>query len=405
MALAAVLAGGLAWAVPVAHMRVVRWLADSSTQTGLQDGPLELGSLAGLAQSDRVVARVFGLRGSTLLRGVVYQDYSRGRWLGNSVLIPRPQPVTGAGGPIEIRYESVDLMRFLLPLGARAVALSSSPALVDGFGVISPTYGSSMEYARYEEGPRDRFVPEPAQTADLQLPSSLRSGLTSLARQWAGDATDPAVQVERIAQALVAHHPYSLHFERPPRRDPVASFLATEGAAGHCEYFASAMAMLARSLGVPARVVGGYRVSEYNDVGRYHVVRERNAHAWAEVQLPGQGWVSVDATPAESVDLAGPGRTPPLAAAIDALLTHGASALRHALDRPALVAGPLGLVLVWLVGRDFWRRWRDGRCASPDRDRAPFEPPPAYLQALLRQLESRGGRRASAARSRGRPAT
>jgi len=66
---------------------------------------------------------------------------------------------------------------------------------------------------------------------------------------------------------------------------------------GHCEYFASALALLGRAAGVPTRLVMGYRVSERSPFG-YFVVRERNAHAWVEAWLPGAGWVTRDATPA-----------------------------------------------------------------------------------------------------------
>ncbi len=68
--------------------------------------------------------------------------------------------------------------------------------------------------------------------------------------------------------------------------------------AGHCEYFASAMAIMLRSVGVPSRVVNGFRGGEWNSFGKYYVVRERNAHAWVEAFVPGRGWVTFDPTPA-----------------------------------------------------------------------------------------------------------
>ena len=391
MVLAAGLAGGLAWTVPQAHLRVVRWLAGTTVQTGLPEGPLELGSLAGMAQSDRVVARVFGAHDVMLLRGIVYQEYVRGRWFQRVNAPPQLTPIEGAGGPMEIRYESTDTPRFLLPLGARDLVLNAPSAMVDIDGVLTPAASTRLDFARLSEGPREQLAPVASQPGDRALPPSLRAELAPLARRWVGDATDPAEQIARLARELTSHHRYSLTFERPPRRrDPVAAFLAEEGSAGHCEYFASAMAVLARTIGVPARVVGGYRVSEYNPVGHYHVVRERNAHAWVEVELPGKGWVSVDATPADSLAMAGPEQTPPLSAVLDALLTKASDWLQRALDRPALVALALVPVLVWLLGREAWQRWRGRRRAGVGFIDAPFDPPPPHMVALLQRLAARG---------------
>ena len=55
---------------------------------------------------------------------------------------------------------------------------------------------------------------------------------------------------------------------------------------GHCEFFASAMVLLSRARGIPARLVGGYRVAEFSELGDYYIVRERNAHTWVEAWVP-----------------------------------------------------------------------------------------------------------------------
>ena len=85
--------------------------------------------------------------------------------------------------------------------------------------------------------------------------------------------------------------------------DPMTEFLIRQRM-GHCEFYASAVAAMTRSIGMQARVVTGYRVSEYNRIGGYYVVRHSHAHAWAEVNLgPELGWQTVDATPPEDVNL------------------------------------------------------------------------------------------------------
>ena len=87
----------------------------------------------------------------------------------------------------------------------------------------------------------------------------------------------------------------------PAGADPVTEFLFDQQQ-GHCEVFASAHAALCRAIGMQARVITGYRVSEYNRIGGYYVVRQSHAHAWTEVNLgPDRGWRPYDATPPDDI--------------------------------------------------------------------------------------------------------
>src|SRR5262249_38312627 len=81
-----------------------------------------------------------------------------------------------------------------------------------------------------------------------------------------------------------------------PGSQPVSTFLF-ETKSGHCEYFASAMALLLRASGIPTRMVNGFLMGEYNPVGDDYIVRQSDAHSWVEVYLPGSGWVEFDPTP------------------------------------------------------------------------------------------------------------
>ncbi len=92
----------------------------------------------------------------------------------------------------------------------------------------------------------------------------------------------------------------------PP--DPLADFLFVRKQ-GHCEYFASSMAIVLRTLRIPSRVVNGFRTSEFNDLTEKYVIRASSAHSWVEAYFPGQGWVSFDPTPASPLtDTTGWGR-------------------------------------------------------------------------------------------------
>ncbi|MFM7132800.1 MAG: DUF3488 and transglutaminase-like domain-containing protein [Planctomycetota bacterium] len=89
-------------------------------------------------------------------------------------------------------------------------------------------------------------------------------------------------------------------FVRVEGEDPIVSFL-TRYRAGHCEYFASALCAVLRSLGIESRVVTGFIAIEYDENAEHYVVRESNAHAWVEVRSGEHAWIAVDATPEESL--------------------------------------------------------------------------------------------------------
>jgi transglutaminase-like putative cysteine protease len=115
--------------------------------------------------------------------------------------------------------------------------------------------------------------------------------------------TDP-----RFTYATVAALPSD------PTRDLVDFFLFDEnGQSGYCEYFATTMAVMARTLGLPARVAVGYAPGERVDDGIYQV-RDKNAHLWAEIFFPGYGWQIFEATKsiAPVVRVSGSGVVPPI---------------------------------------------------------------------------------------------
>lgn len=108
--------------------------------------------------------------------------------------------------------------------------------------------------------------------------------------------------VNALADHLRSEFQYELtndHFKMG--YDPIYEFLSNTQR-GHCEMFAAGMAAMARCIGLPARVVSGFRASEFNRVGGYYTIRQDDAHAWAEVYCGDQGWVTVDATPAAGVE-------------------------------------------------------------------------------------------------------
>jgi hypothetical protein len=129
----------------------------------------------------------------------------------------------------------------------------------------------------------------------LQLPQ-LDPRVAKLAAQITAGAKNPYDKAARIETYLKTKYGYSLDLTDPHGKDPLSYFLF-DRRAGHCEYFASAMTILVRTLGVPARYVTGFLPGEYNDLGGDYIVRASDAHAWVEVYFPDYGWVTFDPTP------------------------------------------------------------------------------------------------------------
>jgi transglutaminase-like putative cysteine protease len=133
----------------------------------------------------------------------------------------------------------------------------------------------------------------------LQFPK-LDPRIEALARQITASATTPYDKARELERYLSTNFGYTLQLPTEPVNDPIANFLFVRKQ-GHCEYFAASMTIMLRKLGIPARVVNGFRGGEYNDVTGSYIVRARDAHAWVEAFFPGYGWISFDPTPAASV--------------------------------------------------------------------------------------------------------
>jgi protein-glutamine gamma-glutamyltransferase len=142
--------------------------------------------------------------------------------------------------------------------------------------------------------------PEQIAEAYLRLPEDIDPRVAKLAAQITAPADNPYDRAAMIEHHLRTRFGYTLQLERTSVKDPIANFLFVRKQ-GHCEYFASSMAVMLRTLGIPSRVVNGFRSDEFNDVSGSYVVRAKNAHAWVEAYFPGYGWQTFDPTPSSSV--------------------------------------------------------------------------------------------------------
>jgi protein-glutamine gamma-glutamyltransferase len=130
----------------------------------------------------------------------------------------------------------------------------------------------------------------------LQLPS-MDMRVRQLAEQVTAPPENEFDKAEAIERYLRTNYQYTLELPTTQPADPIANFLF-ERKRGHCEYFASAMAVMLRAIGIPSRVVNGFRSDEFNDLTDNYVVRAKDAHSWVEAYFPGYGWQTFDPTPA-----------------------------------------------------------------------------------------------------------
>jgi hypothetical protein len=130
----------------------------------------------------------------------------------------------------------------------------------------------------------------------LQLPARLDPRIPALARAMAEPATTDLEQARAIEERLRRDYGYTLRLPSRESADPLADFLFTRKE-GHCEYFASAMTVMLRTAGIPARIVTGFLGGEYNPITDLWVVRASDAHSWVEAWIPGFGWTTFDPTP------------------------------------------------------------------------------------------------------------
>jgi transglutaminase-like putative cysteine protease len=129
----------------------------------------------------------------------------------------------------------------------------------------------------------------------LQLPAGRNLRSVALAREMRARAGDDAAYVQSLLEMFRdGGFAYTL---TPPKLDldSVDDFLFNTRR-GFCGHYASAFTTLARAAGLPARVVTGYQGGEWNPIGAYYIVRQSDAHAWAEVWLEERGWTRVDPT-------------------------------------------------------------------------------------------------------------
>ena len=173
-----------------------------------------------------------------------------------------------------------------------AVSAKVPPAVDDTYAVTAlASYADPADLRRagttYPTQIRERY---------LDLPTTVTARTEALARQLRADLDNPfdiAVAIQNHVRGAIA---YDEGIDAPPADRDVVDYVLFDSRRGYCEYYASAMAVMLRTLDIPARVVGGYFPAPY-DAGRgEYLYREKNAHLWVEVYFPAYGWLPFEPT-------------------------------------------------------------------------------------------------------------
>jgi transglutaminase-like putative cysteine protease len=297
--------------------------------TGFGD-TVELGRIGEIQQSGSLVMHIQiegDDRGSFDLkwRGIALGKFDGRVWSNSQAQRPlfpelngrfvMPPPATvrqGSHHPIFYRV-------LMEPVGMNVFFLASTPESLEGnYKHVAIDDGGAV-FDQDPEHPVNRYRAssdiEQASAGDLRAAGEtyppevvssylglpvLDGRIPRLAEQITASADNNYDKARALETYLRTHFGYTLQLSRTVPHDPLANFLF-ERKQGHCEYFASSMAVMLRTLGIPSRVVNGFRTGEFNDLTSQYVVRASNAHSWVEAYFPNHGWVAFDPTPGASI--------------------------------------------------------------------------------------------------------
>jgi hypothetical protein len=302
-------------------------MGPATATSGFSDR-VTLGELGRIRRDPHVVLRVETLEGTppgledSYWRGLAFDHFDGSAW---SVTPPGRRLVPGSaegGVTLGSRTDELGLVQRIVrePVSAGALFSIGVPRGLHGTvrrlerdtGTGFFSAGQSDERVRYTVRTlrrhfadaalrRDRTLPKPrGGERHLQLPE-LGPEFHRLAREIGARGDSDADRVRSIERHLLTH---GLYTDSPPStpegasRTPIETFLLGE-MAGHCEYFASAMVLVARANGFPARLVNGFAGGRENSIGGFVELTRADAHAWVEVHYQKAGWVRYDPTPAD----------------------------------------------------------------------------------------------------------
>jgi protein-glutamine gamma-glutamyltransferase len=298
----------------------------SSPITGFSD-TVTLGDVGKIKQNPAVVMRVeytqdgknYKPESQILWRGVVLDHYNGKTWTSTlaSEFETRNRPGAGlnlfrVSDPKEVVQQNIYMGSFNVPY----LFTHGVPLHIDGnFVHVEMDKNFVFKTRDSHSGPRKYTltseISDPNISYSLAMPHSEPLLFPSRFLQLPEISTKILDLADRLTQGVqsdqgraqnILNHfsdfRYTLEMETDPNKTALEHFLF-QRKEGHCEYFASAMVILLRSAGVPARLVNGFVGVEWNDMGNYLIIRQQHAHSWVEAYIPGKGWTVYDPTPSD----------------------------------------------------------------------------------------------------------
>lgn len=223
-----------------------------------------------------------------LLRMDDREPWRKGRYISYAVYLNdlAQDALFFAGTPEFVRIDSVVVRR---PYGNYSAQFTEARTV------------SYQVYSRLDsQGPADdpasvEPLPPGVKEMYLQLPR-LDPRIRQLTESIVGHEQSPVMEARMIESYLRRNYGYTLELPKTEPQDPLAFFLFHRKK-GHCEYFASAMAVMLRVANIPSRVVTGFQSGVYNPISGSQLIRSSDAHSWVEAWLPDRGWTTFDPTP------------------------------------------------------------------------------------------------------------
>jgi transglutaminase-like putative cysteine protease len=315
----------------VSSRYLTAYTSTGDLSTGFSDH-MQLGRIGQIQQSSAVVMHV-EIQNDTQgvydlkWRGVALDAFDGRAWsnsfasrqipsLGNGSYPLTSRP--GRGPSAEHPSRSIHYRVLMEPLGTNVFFLAEKPQRLSGnYRLISidpggAVYNLDLDHpiSRYEaDSELPEIDPDQVRLAPNTVPAGadqylklppLDIRISQLAEQITASSPNNYDKALAVEQYLRTHFGYTLQLSRIQPQDPMANFLF-ERKQGHCEYFASSMAVMLRTLLIPSRIVNGFRTGEFNDLTGQYVIRASNAHSWVEAYFPEAGWISFDPTPPGSL--------------------------------------------------------------------------------------------------------
>jgi transglutaminase-like putative cysteine protease len=326
------------------------------TRSGQSGGSIDPNAIVMYVQADRPL----------YLRRLSFDRFENDRWSASDTRLRKILPQEGEfnlpgpdmGDKVRYTVQIVSAKTDTLPLSAHAKQVVAPASVIglsrDGAVHLPRFMEPGFGYAATSILPVDIARPiahdVPADPAPyLQLPEDFSPRIAGLAREVTASAATPLDRAAALESHLRSAYAYSFETVLTSQGvTPLDAFLF-ETRRGHCEFFASAMAVMLRGLGIPSRVVHGYLAHNLNPVTGFYEVRAFDGHAWVEAHIDGRGWMTFEPTAAYPA----PQRKPQTGTALFDLKTYTEQlALQEALQGRWSSKATIAAVLRQVV--EFW---------------------------------------------------